>query len=115
MTGALGASLIAGLVWGFWHLPLFFMPRAEIYYNQPIWGLLLSTMMLSVLLTWVYNNTGRSLFAVMLMHTTWNWSNFAFTGLSTDTGGLAFLMLMASAAALIVTRYGPSRLVRHVD
>lgn len=111
-TGALWASLLTGLAWGIWHLPLFYMPRSEIYYNQPIWGLLLSTMMLSVLLTWVYNNTNRSLLAAMLMHTSWNWSNFAFTGLSTDTGGLAFLVMMAMTVICVVVFYGPSRFVR---
>ena len=111
-TGALWASLLTGLAWGIWHLPLFYMPRSEIYYNQPIWGLLLSTMMLSVLLTWVYNNTNRSLLAAMLMHTSWNWSNFAFTGLSTDTGGLAFLVMMAMTVIGVVVFYGPSRFVR---
>ena len=110
--GALGASLVTGLFWGLWHLPLFYMPREEIYYNQPIWGLIGSTVLLSVLISWVYNNTGRSLFAVMLMHTTYNWSNFLFTGLSTDTGGLAYFMLLAGTAAAVVSIFGGKTLVR---
>jgi membrane protease YdiL (CAAX protease family) len=105
--GALGASLATGIVWAVWHLPLFFQPRAEIYYNQPFWGLLFSTMLLSVLLTWVYGNTGRSLFATMLMHTSWNWANFVFGGLQTDTGGFAFLILMAAVVLIIILRFGP--------
>lgn len=36
--GALGASLATGLMRGLWHLPLFYIPREEIYYNQPAWG-----------------------------------------------------------------------------
>ena len=111
--GALGASLVTGLFWGVWHLPLFFMPRPEIYYNQPVWGLIGSTMLLSVLLTWVYNNTGRSLFAAMLMHTSWNWSNFIFTALQTDTGGAAFFALLAGVVMIIVVHFGPRDLTQN--
>lgn len=111
-VGALGASVIAGLIWGLWHLPLFYIPREEIYYNQPIWGLLGSTALLSVLITWVYNNTGRSLFAAMLMHTTWNWSNYLFTSLQTNTGGAAFFVLLAASVLVVVAIFGPRELVR---
>ncbi len=113
--GALVASLATGFIWGLWHLPLFFMEREEIYYNQPIWGLMISTMLLSALLTWVYNNTGRSLFAMMLMHSSWNWANYLFTSLQTDTGGLAFFGLMILTVVLIVVLAGPERLSRKSD
>lgn len=104
--GGLVASLATGVAWGLWHLPLFYMPREEIYYNQPIWGLMISTVLLSVLLGWIYNATGRSLLAAMIMHATWNWSNYVFTTLQTDTGGLAFLILMTIAAVLITALTG---------
>lgn len=108
--GGLMASLASGLAWGLWHLPLFYMPREDIYYNQPIWGLLISTTLLSVLLGWIYNATGRSLLAAMLMHTTWNWSNYVFTTLQTDIGGSAFLVLLAGVAVAITVLTGPTEL-----
>lgn len=111
--GALSASLVTGLFWGGWHLPLFFMPREDVYYNQPIWGLVISTVLLSVLLTWVYNNTRRSLFAAMLMHTSWNWSNYLFTSLRTETGAPAFLLLLAGAVILVTIVSGPKNLSRN--
>jgi len=40
---ALVSSVILGVAWGLWHLPLFFMPRQEMYYNVPIWGFILGT------------------------------------------------------------------------
>ena len=40
---ALVSSVILGFIWGLWHLPLFFMPRQEMYYNVPIWGFILGT------------------------------------------------------------------------
>ena len=111
-TSALVASIIAGVLWGLWHLPLFYVPREEIYYNQPFLGLLASTVMLSVLLVWVYNNTGRSLFAVMLMHTSFNWSNYVFTSLQDDTGGVAYMILMFITVVPVVIIAGPYKLTR---
>ncbi len=111
-VGALWASLVVGVLWGLWHLPLFYIPREEIYYNQPIWGLIGSTMLLSVLLTWVYNNTGKSLFAVMLMHTSFNWSNYVFTSLQHDLGGQMYFLLLLLTVIAVVIAFGPSRLVR---
>ena len=40
---ALVSSVMLGFIWGLWHLPLFFMPRQEMYYNVPIWGFILGT------------------------------------------------------------------------
>ncbi|MCB9992137.1 MAG: CPBP family intramembrane metalloprotease [Hyphomicrobiaceae bacterium] len=111
-TGALWASLVTGVAWGLWHLPLFFMQREDIYYNRPFLGLLISTMLLSVLFTWVYNNTRKSLFAAMLIHTSWNWSNYLFTGLLTDAGGLTFMLLLTAVVIVVVVRFGPQRLTR---
>lgn len=111
--GALGASIVAGILWGLWHLPLFFVPRQEIIYNQPIWGLIASTTLFAILLTWLYNNTGRSLFAVMLMHASFNWANHLFPTLQTDQGGLAYFVLLVSVTLAVVLRFGPERLTRH--
>ena len=110
--GALGASLIVGAVWGLWHLPLLCIPREDIYCNQLTWGLVVCTMLLSVLITRVYTNTRSSLFAAMLMHASWNRSNDLFAGLHSDTGGSAFLARRATTVALVVAIFGPGKLMR---
>ena len=48
---ALVSSVILGFIWGLWHLPLFFMPRQEMYYNVPIWGFILGTIFFSIIFT----------------------------------------------------------------
>lgn len=99
--GELGASVVVGLGWGLWHLPLFWVPREEIYYNRPIWGLMLTLVLISVLFTWIHQRTDRSLFAAILLHTVFNWTNVALPTFDTDVGGLvAFALLGVTALAI---------------
>lgn len=66
--GALGASLIIGVVWAGWHLPYFFAPvtphSSFPLVNQIGWfGGILT---LSIILAWVYNSTESVLIAMVL-------------------------------------------------
>jgi len=63
---ALLSSVFLGIVWGLWHLPLFFMSGQDIYHSVPIPAFILGTIFLSILFTWIYNNTGRSILAVLI-------------------------------------------------
>jgi len=57
------AGAFIGLLWGLWHLPLFFQPgsaHAMLGLNLlPVF--VIGEMGLSIIMTWVYNNTGGSL------------------------------------------------------
>jgi len=109
---ALGAAIIAGLMWGLWHLPLFFVPRAEDYYNNPVWGLLLTTILAGIILAWFYSNTNGSVFAAMLGHTMFNWSNWVFPALKSDSAALILFGLYLIAVVYIIRRFGRKTLVR---
>ena len=61
------ASLLLGLIWAAWHLPLFFSPETDTY-GQSFPLYLLQVTALSVAMAWLYWRTGRSLLLVMLMH-----------------------------------------------
>jgi membrane protease YdiL (CAAX protease family) len=66
---ALVSGLLVGIVWGLWHLPLFFMVGTSQHEsNIPFLGFLGGTMALSVLFTWLQNNTGGSLWTAILFH-----------------------------------------------
>ncbi|MEW6405285.1 MAG: type II CAAX endopeptidase family protein [Chloroflexota bacterium] len=71
--GALGAGLILGTVWGVWHI----IPDFQAH-NPPMWVLwqTLFTVANRVLIVWIYNNTGKSLFAAICFHVMYNvcWS-----------------------------------------
>ncbi len=65
-----------------------------------------------ILIVWLYNNTGKSVFAVALFHATLNlsWMLFPVYGSHFDMrlGGLA----MAITAAIVTLVWGPATLVR---
>lgn len=100
----LWASLLTGLAWGLWHLPLFFVPRQEMYYQRPLWGLLLSTVLVSIIMTGVFNRTRGSLFIALLLHTSFNWSHYAFPSLESDLASQILFVLMGLAAASFIWR-----------
>jgi membrane protease YdiL (CAAX protease family) len=61
------ASILLGLIWGFWHLPQFFIPEADTY-GQSFVVYLLHVTALSVAMAWLYARTNGSLLLVMLLH-----------------------------------------------
>jgi len=69
---ALVSSLILGVVWALWHLPLFFVPgsyQAGLGVGSlAFWLFMIGIVPLNLPFTWIYNNTGRSTLAVILFH-----------------------------------------------
>ena len=61
------SSIVVGVVWASWHLPLFYIAGADkTGQSFPIWAL--SVTAVSVAIAWLYVNTGGSLLLTMLMH-----------------------------------------------
>jgi uncharacterized protein len=63
----LTSSILLGLVWGFWHLPLFII---GVYPGGPesIVEYLVFGPLLSILFTWLFNRTGGNLLLCMAVH-----------------------------------------------
>lgn len=71
--GALVATLILGVLWGLWHLPLFLVKGVDGPFALAGFGLfLLGAITLAIFLTWVFNNTGGSLLVAIVLHATFN-------------------------------------------
>ena len=107
--GALLAGVALGLVGIMWHLvPLLLLHR------PPAWiaWWCLYAVAARILMVWLYNNTGKSVFAVALFHATLNLSYMLFPiyGSLFDMrlGGL----VMAFAAAVVTVVWGPRTLAR---
>lgn len=75
-VGALSASLILGLVWLLWHLPLFFIEGSYQYGlgigTANFWLYQADKIPLTVIMTWLYNHTRRSILSAILFHFTVN-------------------------------------------
>lgn len=69
---ALTSSLILGTLWGFWHLPVFFLQDSSLsvlsFSSFAFWGFMINLIALSVCFTWIYNNTNRSTLSAILFH-----------------------------------------------
>src|SRR5918995_1329917 len=111
---ALSASLILGVIWALYHLPLFFTGQA---FRSPslLVPFVVSGLALSVILTWVYNSTGGSLLLVVVLHAT---ANLPLTLLLEPLGSramlpfLLYVALMVVAAIVVVIWAGPAHLSR---
>ena len=66
---ALVSSISVGIVWALWHLPLFFLiGTSQHELHLPFLGFLVGTIAVSVIFTWINNNTNNSIWAAILLH-----------------------------------------------
>jgi membrane protease YdiL (CAAX protease family) len=65
------ASLLLGLIWALWHLPLFFVAGAD-KHGQSFVVYAVQVVALCVAISWLYLRTGGSLLLTMLMHSAIN-------------------------------------------
>lgn len=112
---ALGASVILGVVWAVWHLPLFFIEGS--YQHDTVgfgtlefWLFMVGIVPVSVAFTWVYNNTERSILAVILMH---GWTNFTLQSIElTGRSEVFHIGLWVVVVALLTAIWGAGTLTR---
>jgi len=113
---ALSASLIVGVVWSLWHLPLFFIQgtwqSTQVGLGtQRFWLYMLTIVLESVLYTWIYNNNGRSTLSAILFHFVGNAFGELFA-LSARAELYNFLLTVA-VVLLVVAIWGPRTLRRN--
>jgi membrane protease YdiL (CAAX protease family) len=65
--GGLGASLILGILWAAWHLPNQFIPGLE-FYGYGFGAFALYVVAMTVLFTWLANQSGGSVLLAWLFH-----------------------------------------------
>jgi uncharacterized protein len=78
-AGPLVGSLLLGVLWGLWHLPLFlFVPGYDgagsgfVGISIPFVEFVISIVAGTCIITWVFNNTRGSLLLTMLLHASFN-------------------------------------------
>lgn len=69
--GPVLASLIVGLIWWLWHLPLVWTAGGAME-GQPLWLLLADLLVKSLIFTYVFLGTGGSILIAILLHASTN-------------------------------------------
>lgn len=97
----LTASLILGVIWAVWHLPLFFI-KDSFQSQISFVGFLISTVATSVLIGWLFNRAKGSVLIAALFHAAMD-VGIAFTGVMTSGDALfwAFIGLQVIAAIAV--------------
>jgi len=119
---ALWSSIIVGVLWTFWHAPAYWAPGGSAISGQPVtllaigWYLLFITG-LSILHTWIYNNTKASVLLAVLFHAMY--TSGAVFPLFPDVSLNALNQTVKWAiipvwvtAVLVIVRFGAARLSR---
>ena len=65
--GVIRASLVIGVIWGIWHLPLWFM-AGDLHGSYSFLAFVTMTTSISILYAWLYNSSGKKLIPVMFFH-----------------------------------------------
>lgn len=108
---ALSSSLIVGVLWSLWHLPSFFIP-GTIQHEQSFFAFFTSVLLISILFTWIYNNTGRSVLVAIVFHTSINVSYWTIPINNTFTGPIYYTLMLGIIVILIIFFYGSNELIR---
>ena len=112
---ALVSSLILGAFWWVWHFPEFFMtgiPTGDIVSGPlPFVTFAGNVFAMSILYTWVYNNTEHSILAVILMHFMYNFTQNGLSPIS-DRADVFKTLLLVVTAVVVVVIWGPKTLTR---
>lgn len=112
---ALGASLVVGSVWALWHWPALLQAHRSVSWIA-WWSL--ATVAMRIIMVWLFDNTGRSVFAMALFHmiTNLGWQVFPVHGSYFDQPSVAVIMAVVAVAIVVVwepgtltrTRFSPA-------
>lgn len=102
--GALVASLVVGVLWALWHLPLLWnLDNSMSTYPLAWWfG---GTVAVSVVYTWLFNSTGGSVAVVTVFHAVGNTVTSRVEGYAAEEA-----LVTAAVALVLVALFGASRL-----
>jgi len=112
---AFNASLILGFIWAIWHFPFWAIVPIEgapdPFYLFYITGSI-GAISMSVILTWIFNNTHASIALTTLCHASFNATIGAITFSKSVAiyHNLIFVLLSLIAMVILYVRFGPEKL-----
>lgn len=113
LVGPLKATGVVGVLWGCWHLPLFLTEWGggpDVSWTEPV-EFVVSAVLFSAVMTWVFNASGESMPLVMLLHCGVNnsysvvWDDL-FPGITRQEAAHGFLVasFVGAVIAVVATR-----------
>ncbi|TRO52932.1 CPBP family intramembrane metalloprotease [Candidatus Bathyarchaeota archaeon] len=108
--GAFKSSIIIGVIWGLWHLPLFYFPTSQdVYARTNIVLFMIKTVALSLIMTWMLNGSER-LITSTAGHFIAGAIDYFVVKPSTPYGQYVYLGIELALIAFIVLKYGPEKM-----
>ncbi len=108
--GALKASIIAGVVWAIWHI----IPYSQAH-QKPMWIIwqCIGTVFLRIIMVWIFNNTGKSVFAMVLFHTMINISPYLIPNYGSHYDPFIFTILLIVTVVIVLLFWDSKTLARY--
>lgn len=104
------SSIILGVIWAFWHLPFWFVPNSAHGSSSFLWFLVV-VIFLSILYTWIYNNTEGNLLAATIFHAMYNLTALILIPFSqTYNGGFYYFLIIVIFTILVIVIFSPKTL-----
>jgi membrane protease YdiL (CAAX protease family) len=111
---ALHASLILGVAWSLWHLPLFFLEgtyQANLGIGSlSFWLYLIVILPQTILMTWIFNNNRRSTLSAVLFHFMINFTGELFV--LSERAEIFLVLFWMLSSLLIIIIWGSQHFVR---
>jgi membrane protease YdiL (CAAX protease family) len=109
-AGALRTGILMGSIWGIWHFIGWYFQT----HNTLTWtaGQFISTVALRIIIVWLYNNTGKSVFAAVLFHDMMNVSEFLFPNYGSHYDPVITGVITAIVTEVVTFLWGPRTLAR---
>jgi membrane protease YdiL (CAAX protease family) len=105
--GAFKASMIVGFVWAIWHIIPYY--QAHQTKDWIVWQCT-GTVFLRTIMVWIFNNSGKSVYAMVLFHTMINISPYLIPGYGSHFDPFIFAVLLIITAIAITLLWGTKTL-----
>jgi uncharacterized protein len=108
--GALKASLVLGTFWAVWHI----IPWSQAHQTATwiVWQSI-ATIFLRIIMVWIFNNTGKSVFAMILFHTMINISPYLIPNYGSHYDPFIFAVLLFITVLIVTFLWGTKTLARY--
>lgn len=108
--GALKAALLLGFIWAIWHI----IPWSQAHQNTRfiVWQSI-GTVFLRVIMVWIFNNAGKSVFGMVLFHTMINISPYLIPNYGSHYNPTIFAILLMVTVVFIIFFWDSKTLARY--